>query len=298
MRSTACTSTTTTTTTSPTSCAKRGFGLPESNVRDGYTKDITFIAGINTPDGRGNATVYIGYRTLDPITQDRRDFSACALASSDAGDPTSTEFACGGSGTTASGLFQTYNPADPFDFEATGAFTVGEDGAMRDFGAGDLYNFAPTNYYQRADERKTAGLFAHYDFSDNASVYTEFMFMDDRTQAQIAPSGAFLGSGPGQPPFFGRYAVNCDNPLLTPTALDAFCGGDAGRATCCSTSAAATSKAAGATTTCGIPRSAASSACAATSRTAGATTSTACTARRSCPRTSRTTSRARACARP
>jgi iron complex outermembrane recepter protein len=43
------------------------YALPDSNVRDGYTKDLTFIAGINTPDGRGNATVYIGYRTLDPI---------------------------------------------------------------------------------------------------------------------------------------------------------------------------------------------------------------------------------------
>src|SRR5687767_9660079 len=83
-------------------------------VRDGYTKDITFIAGINTPDGRGNATVYIGYRTLDANTQNRRDFSACALASSDAGDPTSTAFGCGGSGTTSPALFQTYNPADPF----------------------------------------------------------------------------------------------------------------------------------------------------------------------------------------
>jgi iron complex outermembrane recepter protein len=163
-----------------------GFAMPDSNVRDGYTKDITFIAGINTPDGRGNATVYIGYRTLDAITQNRRDFSACALASSDQGDPTSNTFACGGSGTTSPALFQTYNPADPFDFEPTGAFTVGADGQIRDFDAStDLFNFAPSNYYQRPDERKTAGLFAHYDFSDKASVYTEFMFMDDRTTAQI-----------------------------------------------------------------------------------------------------------------
>jgi iron complex outermembrane recepter protein len=53
------------------------YALPKSNIRDGYTKDVTFIAGINTPDGRGNATVYIGYRTLDPITQNHRDFSSC-----------------------------------------------------------------------------------------------------------------------------------------------------------------------------------------------------------------------------
>ena len=203
-----------------------GFPVPDGDAHDGYTKDFTFIAGINTPDGKGNATVYLGYRQLEAVTQARRDYSACALASSAAGDPTSRGFTCGGSGTTAPAFFQTYNPADPLDLTPVGQFTVGADGQLREFQDSDLFNFAPLNYYQRPDERRTAGLFAHYDFSDKASVYTEFMFMDDRTTAQIAPSGAFFGSGPGQPPFFGRYAVNCDNPLLTSSAVSAFCGGN------------------------------------------------------------------------
>src|SRR5215813_2215509 len=52
----------------------RNFNLPDSNVADGASKDITFVAGINTPDGRGNATVYLGYRELDALKQDQRDF--------------------------------------------------------------------------------------------------------------------------------------------------------------------------------------------------------------------------------
>ena len=215
MLSTACTSTTSTATALPRWCADGTSRLPDSNVTDGATKDITFVAGINTPDGRGNATVYIGYRELEKLKQDQRDFSACSLGSGSA-------FSCAGSSTSAPGRFRT-RADSPF-----GAFdsTIGSDNRLRPFTTTDQFNFAPDNYYQRPDERKTAGLFAHYDFSEKASVYTEFMFMDDRTRAQIAASGAFLGGGPGQPPFFGDQVVNCDNPLLTPDELNAWCGGN------------------------------------------------------------------------
>lgn len=198
----------------------RNFGLPPSNVTDGNTKDITFIAGINTPDGRGNATVYLGYRELDAFKQDQRDFSACALQS---GNTEPSFFNCGGSGTTAPSRF--IARADAALGRAGGDFTIGAGNDLIAYSAArDAFNFAPDNFYQRPDERKTGGLFAHYDFSEKASVYTEFMFMDDRTAAQIAASGAFLGSGPGQPPFFGDYAINCDNPFLTPEMVTAFCG--------------------------------------------------------------------------
>ncbi len=45
----------------------RGFESPDSNVTDGYASDFTFIMGMNTGDGRGNATVYVGYRKLDAL---------------------------------------------------------------------------------------------------------------------------------------------------------------------------------------------------------------------------------------
>ena len=61
------------------------------------------------------------------------------------------------------------------------------------------------NYFQRPDERYTAGVFGNFKLSDAADVYGEFMFMDDRSVAQIAPSGAFLGAA--------TFSVNCNNPL-------------------------------------------------------------------------------------
>ncbi len=196
-----------------------GFATPDSSVRDGYTKDITFLLGMNTGDGRGNATVYAGYRELDALLQSERDFSACTLASGD-------EFACIGSSTTSPTRFQAVDndPASPtFSAEVPGTAVTFDPttGAQIPYNtAVHSFNFAPLNHYQRPDQRYTAGLFAHYDVSERVEAYTEFQFMNDETVAQIAPSGAFRFSGGGAG---GNYIVNCDNPFLTPDQVNLFC---------------------------------------------------------------------------
>ena len=197
----------------------RGFGSAPSTVNDGKTKDITFILGGNFADGKGNVTAYLGYRRLDPLLQSQRDFSRCTLNQSNAG-----VVSCGGSSTSATGRF----------FASNGTFfptqTIGPNTTFIPWAAGDAYNYGAVNYYQRPDERFTGGAFAHYNINENHSVYAEFMSMEDRTIAQIAQSGAFLGSGTGINPATGipdgDWAITCDNnPLLSASQKARLCPG-------------------------------------------------------------------------
>jgi hypothetical protein len=56
-------------------------------------------------------------------------------------------------------------------------------------------------------------VFADYEISSAIKPYMEFMFMDDRTVAQIAPSGNFGNT----------LSINCDNPLLSAGQRASFC---------------------------------------------------------------------------
>ncbi|MDP9088681.1 MAG: TonB-dependent receptor [Pseudomonadota bacterium] len=204
-----------------------GDATPSKSVNDGKTKDITFIMGSNFADDKGNVTAYAGYRRTDPIAQSQRDFSACTLQDS------SKNPSCGGSHTSATGGFLfAANTANGFSNALLGNpyATIGANGTVVPFSQGaGTYNYAPTNYYQRADERWTGGLFGHYDFNEHNQAYSEVMFMNDRSVAQVAASGAFLGSGTAINPVTGlpdgAWQTNCDNPLLSASEVTAFCGG-------------------------------------------------------------------------
>ena len=189
----------------PLSLVGRNFAYPRGSVADGGTVDLNAVFGASFDDGRGHVTAYAGYRQTDPITQNRRDYSACATQGRTRAQIQANPdriLDCGGSATSDVGTFFTND--DTFQTAPTGrAFVPGVT----------FYNFAPNSYYQRADERYTAGLFAEYEVSQAVKPYLEFMFMDDLTTAQVAESGSF---GDIQ-------TINCDNPLLSPQQLAIAC---------------------------------------------------------------------------
>jgi iron complex outermembrane recepter protein len=155
-----------------------GFRSAPGEVWDGSEYSLGITLGSNFADGRGNATLYFGYTNTDALLQSERDYSACAISTSG--------LYCGGSSTSYPGRFRVAN----IGAAGTTSRTMDASGNVIPWD-GNFYNYGPLNYYQRPQERYQADVFAHYDITDSAQVYTEFMFMDNSTVAQIAPSGAF-----------------------------------------------------------------------------------------------------------
>jgi iron complex outermembrane receptor protein len=177
--------------------ADRNFPLPGNIGADGKIKDASLTLGGNFADGKGNAVVFFGYKKEDPILQAARDFTACSLG----GFTTGNKFNCGGSGTSYPGRFFTDN----------GQKTVADaNGGVRPYvAATDQYNFGPLNYFQRPSERYSFSSFAHYDINEKTRFYAEGSFHDDRTVAQIAPSGLFGFDASGD------NAIRYENPYLS-----------------------------------------------------------------------------------
>lgn len=205
------------------------YVMPDDNVYTGFSREVNILMGVNAPDDRGNITLYAGYRKNNKVLGRDYDYSACSLGAPAADTP--DDFQCAGSGTSYPGLFSDFgsnetkvggvdvNPMPSFDL------TIGNSG-FRDYSDADAYNFGPLNYFQRPDERYTLGAFGHYDVTDKIEVYTQLMFSDYSTVAQIAPSGNFFGEFKGGfRTTDGSSYINCDNPLLNAAQASAIgCG--------------------------------------------------------------------------
>ncbi|WP_242526097.1 MULTISPECIES: TonB-dependent receptor [Sphingomonadaceae] len=194
--------------------AKDYTPAPKSVV-DGGKQDITIAAGKNFADGRGNITVFGGYRHFSPVRQSDRDVSSCALNQL---DDAGTGLYCGGSSNSPFGSFVPLSDKSAYQGQTLVNNRSG-DGTLVPYDNSYAYNYAPDNYFQRSDERITAGGFAHFDFSKAAQLYGSFMYMHDQTFSQVAPSAIWLGTA---------FAIPCNHPYASAAQLNAICGSAAG----------------------------------------------------------------------
>jgi outer membrane receptor protein involved in Fe transport len=180
-----------------------GYETADGSVRDGAISNASLIMGRAFAGGRGNVTAYATYRNIEALLQGDRDYSSCAL-SNDLSE-------CFGSATQPQGTFSDFGLLAPQGLESFDYKVEGDRFVPRD---GTTFNYAPSNHFQRPDKRWTAGLLARFDLRDRAQAYTELMFMDNRSVAQIAPSGNF----------FLTDTLRCGNAFLSEQQFDLLCG--------------------------------------------------------------------------
>jgi iron complex outermembrane recepter protein len=199
--------------------AAAGDPVPTGSVDAGFNKDVSFLAGANFADGKGNATVYATYLNSSPAVGYQYDYAGCSLNTPSV-LPGPGGLSCGGSGTPATGRFAVYGstatnpavkPVTPSKSYAIDPAT----GAFRPYvSATDSYNYGGLSFLQRQAERYTAGSFLNYDITDNTNVYSNFMYARNSSEANYGPSGLFTYTG---------ATISCANPLLTAPEVAILC---------------------------------------------------------------------------
>jgi outer membrane receptor protein involved in Fe transport len=164
-----------------------GYANAPSDVQTGDTGKFSMAFGGDIDGGKGHVSAFFEHTDTKPMLQGEFDISACALSGGTG--------RCGGSSTIPPGRwadFGGYTGAgftniDPsvtrLDLKVEGNNFVPRDG--------QTYNYNPTNFFQRPDDRINMGFFGKYEITDNAEVYLDFTSMKSESNAQIAYSGTF-----------------------------------------------------------------------------------------------------------
>ena len=193
------------------------YKLANKDITTGETNKYAVAFGGSVFQDRGNITGFVEKTDTKPILQGDYDISACAL--------TRGKSACGGSSTIPPGRWADFGGYKELEFVNTLDPTVtgldlkvkGDEFVPR---AGQSYNYNPTNFFQRPDERLNAGFFGKwrpapkFEINEFMEVYASIRSMSSESNAQIAYSGTF-----------GNIeSLPCYNPLLSRQQYDTVCG--------------------------------------------------------------------------
>jgi outer membrane receptor protein involved in Fe transport len=202
--------------------ARAAAAVPDNYIvpgdfKGGEGSEVSLTMGVNAPDGKGNITAYATYISINPVTANNYDYTACSLNSG-------TTFAaagCGGSGHGLPCALRSGRSGRPAPIRATSSSTRPAPATPSVRGTVRTSTTSPRPTTCSVLTNATGlGAFAHYEISPMFEAYTDVMFMEDTSTAQIAPGGVFSLGGPNA----GLYSINCNNPLMTLTQQNQLCG--------------------------------------------------------------------------
>lgn len=179
------------------------------DITTGYTDKLAVAFGGSIFEGRGHVTAYIEKTLTDPILQGEYDISACALSGGTS--------RCGGSSTIPPGRWADFGAYTAGGFVNVDPTVTGLDLKVQgdEFvpRAGQTYNYNPTNFFQRPDDRLNTGFFGKFEINEYAEAYASIRSMKSESNAQIAYSGTF-----------GNIeSIPCYNPLLSEQQYQVAC---------------------------------------------------------------------------
>ena len=164
-----------------------GYENAPKDVQTGDTGKFSIAFGGDINDGKGHVTAFYEHTDTKPMLQGEFDISACALSGGIG--------RCGGSSTIPPGRWADFSGYKNGGFVNVDPTVTGVDWKVQgnDFvnRDGQTYNYNPTNFFQRPDDRMNMGFFGKYEITDNAEVYLDFTAMKSESNAQIAYSGTF-----------------------------------------------------------------------------------------------------------
>jgi iron complex outermembrane receptor protein len=191
---------------------------------DGRQRSFDVLMGTNFADGEGNVTAFLAYRHADPVYASQRDYGGCELYPTfGTGAKSTTVVGSHCDGSANSNLFEPQTgPQAGNDYSVFGNSFI-------PFGNGQVvtpptaFNSQPYITMTRDDTRENGAVLGHLKVTDYFQPYTEFYFMDDKSNVAVAPAAAFFGANPFDPTETGGYPVSCNNPFLSAQQQSTLC---------------------------------------------------------------------------
>ena len=178
----------------------------ETSENDGEEQSVSLTLGADLDDGKGNATLSLSYRDIEPIYQGDRRFSEDVLF-----------YFNGARGGSGLGSFNTrvgnVNPTGTDN----GNLSLGGVQDDRTFAAAFTpYNYGPSNVFQTPLETYNMYSTFNYDVNDSVQVYATALYNENTVNTLIAPSGAFGDS----------VSIALNHPFLSDAQRNAICAFD------------------------------------------------------------------------